>query len=52
MQTSLGDGLRLEQLILDMLLQTEDGEEGPAAFSAREKPVYKRGYCAERLHYL
>jgi len=49
---SLGDGLRLEQLMSDMLLQTEDGKEGPSAFSAKKKPVYKGRYATERPHYL
>jgi enoyl-CoA hydratase/carnithine racemase len=51
-QMSLGDGLRLEQLMSDMLLQTADGKEGPAAFSAKRKPRYTGYHSEERSQYL
>ena len=38
---SLSDGLRFEQVIQDRLLATEDGQEGPRAFSEKRPPSYK-----------
>ncbi len=38
---TLEDGLRLEQVFLDLLSTTEDAAEGPRAFAEKRKPVYK-----------
>ena len=51
-QMSMSDGLRLEQLLSDMLLQTADGKEGPAAFSEKRKAKYSGFYTEERPQYL
>jgi enoyl-CoA hydratase/carnithine racemase len=51
-QMSMSDGLRLEQLMSDMLLQTADGIEGPAAFSEKRKAKFTGFYTAERPQYL
>jgi E-phenylitaconyl-CoA hydratase len=36
----LNEGLRLEQVMLDRLLATEDGKEGPRAFTEKRPPKY------------
>jgi enoyl-CoA hydratase/carnithine racemase len=51
-QMPLSDAMRFEQLISDMLLQTADGKEGPAAFAAKRKPEYTGYYTEERSQYL
>ena len=38
---SLQDGLRFEEVIQDRLLATEDGKEGPKAFTEKGSPEYK-----------
>jgi enoyl-CoA hydratase len=38
---SLEDGLRLEQVISQTVVHSEDALEGPKAFSEKRKPVYK-----------
>jgi len=37
----LADGLRLEELLLQKVLDTEDAKEGPRAFAAKRQPEYK-----------
>ena len=37
----LTEGLRLEQVMLDRLLSTEDGKEGPRAFAEKRAPKYQ-----------
>jgi len=51
-QMSLQDGMRLEQLLSDVLLNTADGIEGPSAFSEKRKGKYTGFYTAERPQYL
>lgn len=38
---SLGDGLRMEQAVLEVLLHTEDAREGPRAFAEKRPPIFK-----------
>jgi enoyl-CoA hydratase/carnithine racemase len=38
---TLDEGLELERSIVDHVMMTEDGREGPKAFAERRKPVYK-----------
>ena len=37
----LEQGFRLEQAISEILRQTEDAKEGPAAFAEKRQPEYK-----------
>jgi len=41
LDTSLAEGLALEQVLIDQLIVTEDSKEGPRAFIEKRKPVYK-----------
>jgi enoyl-CoA hydratase/carnithine racemase len=41
MDMSMEDGLRMEQLSIRHLLQTEDVAEGRAAFVERRAPVFR-----------
>jgi enoyl-CoA hydratase/carnithine racemase len=38
---SLDEGLRLELLLLQGLIASEDAKEGPVAFAEKRKPQYK-----------
>jgi len=38
---TLDEGLRLEDLILEGLMATEDAKEGPRAFADKRKPEFK-----------
>ena len=42
-QTSLHEGLRIEQLLFDRLAYTDDVREGLAAFGERRSPEFKGG---------
>ena len=37
----LNESLRMEQMVVDKLLSTEDGKEGPRAFVEKRKPNYQ-----------
>ena len=37
----LNESLRMEQMMVDKLLTTEDGKEGPRAFVEKRKPVFQ-----------
>ena len=39
-ETSLEDGLRIEQLLFERLAYTDDMKEGVSAFSERRDPEY------------
>ncbi|MCP4007598.1 MAG: enoyl-CoA hydratase/isomerase family protein [bacterium] len=41
LETSLEEGLRLEQLLAEPVRQSEDAQEGPRAFLEKRKPVFK-----------
>jgi len=41
LRVPLEEGLRMENLLVDMLLHTRDGRAGPAAFAAGKKPLFE-----------